>query len=124
MRLVSESGLLSFQLFFGPFHLVKNFGLLRFSYFFNLQSLATAIPLFGSLFIDLKTFMASAMSTCRALAEKVKIEKGNFPVPGRAEAYLASIFGPDFMQLPPEEKRETHSRHMRVDEPCRKERDG
>jgi lipopolysaccharide cholinephosphotransferase len=55
---------------------------------------------------------------------RATFEKGNFPVPGRAEAYLASIFGPDFMQLPPEEKRETHSRHMRVDEPCRKERDG
>jgi hypothetical protein len=42
--------------------------------------LATSIPLFGSLFLDLKTFMAPAMSTCRALVEKVQVEKRNFAV--------------------------------------------
>jgi hypothetical protein len=80
MRLVSECGLLSFQLFFGPYHLIKNFGLLRFPSLFNVPSLASSIPLFGAVFLDLKTFMAPAFSTCRALVEKVQAEKRNFVV--------------------------------------------
>lgn len=39
---------------------------------------------------------------------KMEFEGIECNVPGQTEAYLTKLYGPDYMQLPPEEKRERH----------------
>jgi len=53
--------------------------------------------------------------------QKVAFEGKYFPVPKNAKKYLAIMFGDDFMQLPPEDKRKVHSVYIDINTPCKVE---
>ena len=55
---------------------------------------------------------------------KVKFEGGEYPAPADVSAYLASIFGKNFMTPPPPHKRLSHSAKILVETPCKKESNG
>ena len=80
VRLVAESGLISFQLWFGPLHLVQSLGLLKLSFLFKIKSLINAFPIYSSMFLDIKTFMAPAMMTTRALLGNKQQIGFSFPI--------------------------------------------
>lgn len=52
---------------------------------------------------------------------EVVFEGGWFPAPKETNAYLKSIFGDTYMQLPPKEKQKVHSVKILLDTPCRYE---
>ena len=79
VRLVAETGLISFQLWFGPLHMTHSLGLLKLSFLLKVKSLINAFPIYSSIFVDIKTFMAPAMMTSRALLGNTK-EKFAFPI--------------------------------------------
>ena len=54
---------------------------------------------------------------------EVEFEGGVFPAPKDTERYLESIFGDNYMQLPPKEKQKVHSVEILLDTPCRYERE-
>lgn len=86
-RLVAECGLIGFQVWFGPVHLMKIFGLLAYPVLFAAKGLATVIVILAGVFMDLKTFMAPTMLNGCYLAEKSGIRRSSF-----VWALLASMF--------------------------------
>ena len=79
VRLVAETGLMSFQLWFGPLHLIQSLGLLKLSFLFKVKSLVNILPIYAPIFLDVKTFLASTMMTTRALAKDIE-DKFAFPI--------------------------------------------
>jgi lipopolysaccharide cholinephosphotransferase len=55
---------------------------------------------------------------------KVRFEGKDYPAPADVFAYLAEIFGDDFMTPPPSDQRLSHSAKIFVDKPCAKEMNG
>lgn len=79
VRLVSEGGLIGFQIHYGPFHVLRTFGLFN-TPLFSLKSFAPALPLYSSLFLDVKTFIAPTMMTAKNIAHRSKIPLKLFPI--------------------------------------------
>ncbi|WP_201352082.1 LicD family protein [Hydrogenimonas urashimensis] len=52
---------------------------------------------------------------------QISFEGGEYPAPGDTDYVLEKIFGPDFMTLPPVEKRKAHSIKIYPHTPCPKE---
>lgn len=77
VRLVSEGGLIGFQIYFGPIHIMKNMGLFQYA-LFSIKSVAAAMPLLGSFFMDVKTFIAPTMMTAKNLSHRSGVSKGAF----------------------------------------------
>jgi lipopolysaccharide cholinephosphotransferase len=49
---------------------------------------------------------------------QIEFEGYRFPAPKDTDRYLKSIFGDDYLSLPPEEKRKVHSVSIKTEEPC------
>jgi lipopolysaccharide cholinephosphotransferase len=49
---------------------------------------------------------------------QIEFEGYRFPAPKDTDRYLKSIFGDDYLSLPPEEKRKVHSVLIKTEEPC------
>jgi len=54
---------------------------------------------------------------------KLSFEGRDFPVPRDCHAYLVSIFGENYGELPPEEKRQVHSVLIDTDQKCSYEKE-
>jgi lipopolysaccharide cholinephosphotransferase len=53
---------------------------------------------------------------------ELKFEEMVVPVPNDTDAYLSSIFGSNYMTLPPKEKQKVHSVYINIEEACQYER--
>jgi hypothetical protein len=78
VRLVAECGIIGFQVWFGPFHLMKIFGLFKFPLLFAAKGMGTVMMLVSSMFLDVKCFAAPAMMNGRFLAAKNRISNRTF----------------------------------------------
>ena len=59
---------------------------------------------------------------CLFPLQTMRFEGKDYPVPNDSDHVLRKIFGPDFMKLPPPEKRKSHSILIEQNRPCDKER--
>ena len=55
--------------------------------------------------------------------QTIEFEGEMFPVPKDTDAYLTSIFGKDYMQIPPKSMQKVHSVEIIPDKQCRYERE-
>jgi len=73
VRLVTESGIIAFQLHFSPMHVMKMFGLLRFKTLFAVKGIGTVILFLSGMFSDVKAYIAPTMMNAKYLAAKNRI---------------------------------------------------
>ena len=84
VRAVAEGGILGFQCWFGPFHLIRSlFGLGK--AWTSASLYAPLMTFYSVMFLDIKTFIAPAMANCVKIRDDLKLSRIRF--------HLAMILG-------------------------------
>lgn len=78
VRIVCECGIISIKMNFGALHFMKVFGLLSYPLLFAQKGLATVTMFLGTMFFDMKAFIAPTMMNARFLAAEGRIGRRRF----------------------------------------------
>ena len=89
VRAVAEGGIMGFQAFAGPFHLIRTF--MGFDTSFSSPALFTPLMVYYSVFfLDIKSFIAPMIANSLKIRDEMRMERGRFHVAMALSIVLAA----------------------------------